>query len=160
MQIHFEEILFAMLNFIIAYFVFKHFYFDKVKDVIEKRNDIIKVNIDKAIADREEAENLLSSAKAEKDNAKEEGIKLIASYKAQAEALSEEIISEAHDEAKLIIERGRVDAQRERDQATKDIRKNVLELSTLLSKKAIGEDASEETHRKLIDEVINKVGEL
>lgn len=160
MQVHFEEILFAMINFVIAYFIFKHYFFDKVKNVIEERNNIIKMNIDKAIADREEAEIMLNEAKIEKDHAKEEGISLISAHKSQAELLYDEILNEAHDEAKIIAERGRIDAQRERDQAKKDIRANVLELSTLLSKKAIGEDAKEETHRRLIDEVISKVGEL
>lgn len=160
MNINWFDILFSMFNFIIAYFLFKHFYFDKVRKVIEERNNIIKVNIDKAVADREEAETLLKSAKEEKDKAKDDGVKLIVAHKLQAETLSEEILSDARDEAKLIVERGRTDAQRERDQAKKEIRNNVLELATLLSKKAIGEDANVETHRKLIDDVISKVGEL
>lgn len=159
MSVHSSEILAAIINFILLFFLAKHFYFDKVKNVIEERNKIIKDNIDKAIADREEAEILLKSAYEEKATAKENGLKLIAEQKLKAESLYEEIVEEAREEAKLIIERGQVDIEREREQSRKETRQNVLELATLLSKKAIAEDANEETHKKLIDEIIDKVGE-
>ncbi|MFZ2257515.1 MAG: F0F1 ATP synthase subunit B [Clostridiaceae bacterium] len=160
MSIQLTEILASSLNFLIFYFIVRFFFFKKINVTLEERNRAVKDNIDKAIADREEAELLLVKAKETDQLTKEKGIIVINEYKRKAEELYEDIVGDAREEAKLIVNRGNTDADREVEQARKVIRRNVIELATMLSKKAIGEDATEETHDRLVDDIISKVGEV
>lgn len=160
MSIQLTEILASSLNFLIFYFIVRFFFFKKINATLEERNRAVKDNIDKAIADREEAELLLVKAKETDQLTKEKGIIVINEYKRKAEELYEDIVGDAREEAKLIVNRGNTDADREVEQARKVIRRNVIELATMLSKKAIGEDATEETHDRLVDDIISKVGEV
>ena len=160
MSIQLTEILASSLNFLIFYFIVRFFFFKKINVSLEERNRAVKDNIDKAIADREEAELLLVKAKETDQLTKEKGIIVINEYKRKAEELYEDIVGDAREEAKLIVNRGNTDADREVEQARKVIRRNVIELATMLSKKAIGEDATEETHDRLVDDIISKVGEV
>lgn len=159
MSIQLTEILASTLNFIIFFFIVRHFFFRKINVTLEERNRAVRDNIDKAIADREEAQALLARAQETDQLAKEKGIVVINEYKKKAEDLYEDIVGDARDEAKLIVQRGNTDADREIEQARKVLRRNVIELATMLSRKAIGEDAKEETHDRLVDEIISKVGE-
>ena len=160
MSIQLTEILASSLNFLIFYFIVRFFFFKKINVTLEERNRAGKDNIDKAIADREGAELLLVKAKETDQLTKEKGIIVINEYKRKAEELYEDIVGDAREEAKLIVNRGNTDADREVEQARKVIRRNVIELATMLSKKAIGEDATEETHDRLVDDIISKVGEV
>lgn len=160
MSIQLTEILAAVMNFGIFFVVMRVFFFKKISAVMEERNLAIRENIDQATADRQEAEQLLLEARDAQRIARENGFAVINQYKQKAEDLYEDILSDARTEARLIVQRGTVDAERETEQARKEMRHNVVELATLLSKKAIGEDASEATHERLVDEVIGKIGEV
>lgn len=159
MSIELSEIVISIVNFIIFYFIVRHFFFNKIQGIISERNRVIRENIDKAIADRELSEKLLAKAQLEEKTSKEKGIEIINEHKAKAESLYDDIVTEARNEAKLIVLRGTSDADREREQAKKDIRKNVVELATMLSSKVVGKELGESEHDRLIDEVISKVGE-
>ncbi len=159
MSIQLTEILASTLNFVIFFFIIRFFFFKKINVTLEERNRAVRDNIDKAIANREEADVLLTKAKETDKESKEKGVAVINEYKRKAEELYDDIVSDAREEAKLIVQRGNTDAEREVDQARKVMRRNVVELATLLSKKAIGEDASEATHDRLVDDIISKVGE-
>ena len=159
MSIQLTEIMASTLNFVIFFFIIRFFFFKKINVTLEERNRAVRDNIDKAIANREEADVLLTKAKETDKESKEKGVAVINEYKRKAEELYDDIVSDAREEAKLIVQRGNTDAEREVDQARKVMRRNVVELATLLSKKAIGEDASEATHDRLVDDIISKVGE-
>lgn len=159
MSIQLTEILASTLNFVIFFLIIRFFFFKKINVTLEERNRAVRDNIDKAIANREEADVLLTKAKETDKDSKEKGIAVINEYKRKAEELYDDIVSDAREEAKLIVQRGNTDAEREVDQARKVMRRNVVELATMLSKKAIGEDASEATHDRLVDDIISKVGE-
>jgi len=159
LSIHLSEILLSVINLIIFFLIVRIFFFNKISKVMEERNRTIRDNIDKAIADREEAENLLKSAKEEEQGLREEGARIIQEQKNKAEGLYNEIVEEARNEAKLIVLRGTTDADREREQARKEARKNVVEMATALTQKVIGETATEETYDRLVDEVISQAGD-
>ncbi len=160
MSIYLTEILVSCANFLIFFLIIRKFFFKKIQAAMDERNNSIRQSFDAANADRAAAQKLIAEAKENQRTAKETGIQIIKQYKAKAEALYEDIVSDARVEAKLILARGTVDADRERDQAIREMRRTTIELATLLSKKAIGEDASEATHDRLVDDIIGRIGEV
>lgn len=159
MSIELTEILAAMINFGIFYVIMRVFFFKKITAVMDQRNQAIRENIDHAQADRSEAQRLVEEAREAARKNKVAGAEVISQYKEKAEEVYEDIVADARTEAKLIVQRGTKNAERELEQSRRHMRQNVVELATMLSKKAIGEDARAETHDRLVDDIISKVGD-
>lgn len=160
MSIHPAEIIVSIFNLLVFYLVVRHFFFKKVQQAMETRKAAITADYNAANRDRQEAAALLADAEKTHNEAKETGVATINEYKAKAESLYEDILADGRQEARLILKRSHDDASRELEQAQKNIRSTVLEMSMELSRMAIGQDASIATHERLVDEVIDKVGEV
>ena len=91
-------------------------------------------------------------------NARDEGKLITERHKQKAEKIYDEIIDEANREAKVIIERARVEINREKEKAEDKLKREAIDLAIELSKKVIEKNIDEEKNRELIGKFINKVG--
>lgn len=157
MDINPTTIFITIVNFIILLLFLRHFLFDKVNGAIESRANEVKETIDRANADRAEAEALKSENQEKLKMAKEEGKTIVSQYKLKAEEVSEDIVKEANREAQLIMERAKKEAERQKEKLTSELREETVNLAVLLSSKALEKSINEEEHRRLIQDFI-KVG--
>lgn len=158
MDIDVIRILITIANFIVLYFILRHFLFNPVNNKIDSRVNAIKSDIDKAEADRIEAERLKNENAEKLSKAKEEGKAIVEDYKVKAEKVSEEITSGASNEAQVILERAKKEAEREKEKAEDEIKSQVVELAMLVSSKALNKALDETEHRRLIEDFVAKVG--
>jgi len=63
---------------------------------------------------------------------------------------------EARQETETIINRARTEIQRERDEAVDELRKEVADLTIMAAEKVIDRSLDKETHRDLIDKVLEE----
>lgn len=157
-MINISEVLAAIINFIILYLILKHFLFVPVMSTMENRENSIKQNISKAEADREEAEALKLKNEDILKIAKEEGKKITEEHKKRAEIMFKEIVSDANKEAQVIMERSKVEIEREKEKAENEIKSKVIDLAVMLSAKALEKSIDEAEHRRLIEDFLAKVG--
>lgn len=158
MSINWFTVLATIINFIITVAILKHFFFDKIKDLIKKRQEDITAQIREADENAEKArklridnENLLKSAK-------EEGKRITEAQKKRADKLYEEIIDNAQKDANSVMEKAKADIVKERDKTKQELKQQTVQLALMMSSKILNETIDEEKHRKLIDEFISKVG--
>lgn len=158
MDVNLYTVGFTIINFIILLFVLKHFFIEKVNKIMDDRQNGINTSIKKAKDDEEKAE----ISRSEKDRllheSKVKGREIVEEYKVNAENISQEIIDEAKKESIVIMERSRVEIEREKEKAQSEIKKQVIELSLVLSEKALEQLIDETEHRRLIEDFIFKVG--
>ena len=138
-------ILATIVNFLILFFGLKYFFFEKVKLIVEARENEIVEKLDNADMELEKARNLAISNERELQRAKEEGKAITESHKKRAEA-------------NLIIERAKVEIEREKEKAEYSLKKEAIDLALELSKKVIEKNIDEKKNRTLIDEFISEVG--
>lgn len=148
----------TLVNFLVLLLILKHFFFNKVTNVIEERNNEVKETIDKANADRAKAEALKLENEKNLQNSKIQGKTIVEDYKVKADKVSSDILQEARQEAESIVDRAKVEAEREKEKAADGIKTQVVDLAVLLSSKALEESVNEEQHRRLIKDFIAKVG--
>lgn len=158
MKIDVSIVIFSMINFVIIVLFAKHFFFDKVQNVIEEREIAIKDSIDKAEDDAEKARVLLLENQKALQTARVEGNKIVEEKKQKADKIYDEIVEEANAEAKAILERTTVEISREKEKAQHEIKTQVVDLAMLISAKALEESIDDEKHRALINDFIAKVG--
>lgn len=158
MSINITEILFTMLNTVIVFLILKHLFFNKISDFMKKRSDAVADKIKLADENYAKAEKLGREYEEKIASAEEEGKRIVEEYKSKANALYQSITEDAKNEAGLVRERAKIDAQREKDKARDEIKAQVIVLSLLAASKAIGEQLDEDKHHKLIQEFISKAG--
>ena len=148
----------TVVNFIILILVLKHFFFGRINNMIDNRNNEVKETIDKTNADRAKAEELRTENEKKLNEAKVEGRTIVENYKSKADKLSSDIVKDARTESDSIITRAKVEAERQKEKSADEMKNQIVDLAVLLSSKALGETIDEEQHRRLIKDFIVKVG--
>ncbi|WP_375372906.1 F0F1 ATP synthase subunit B [Clostridium sp. CF012] len=158
MEMDLGNITAAMVNFLILLFIAKRYLFIPVNKILDERKQELDSSFKKAKSDTEEANRLKIENGEKLKLAKKEGKEIVEIYKQKAEKISGELIEDAKQEAILIIERSRVEIEREKEKAQSEIKKQVIDLSLILSEKALEQHIDEKEHRRLIEDFIFKVG--
>ena len=151
-------ILATIVNFLILFFGLKYFFFEKVKLIVEARENEIAEKLDSADEELEKARTLAINNERELQRAREEGKAITERHKKKAEKVYDEIVEEAKTEAGLIIERAKIEIEREKEKAEYLLKKEAIDLALDLSRKVIEKNIDEEKNRQLIDEFISEVG--
>jgi F-type H+-transporting ATPase subunit b len=158
MEIHVSQVIATIINFLILYFILRHFLFKPVNNTIDKRQNEIVTKINKTEEDMKKAEELRIENKNKLSLAKQEGKNIVEDYKVKAGKVSSDILKEAHEEAQTIVNRAKVEAEREKEKAADEIKGQVVDLAVLVSSRALEGSIDEEQHRRLIKDFIAKVG--
>lgn len=158
MNIDYKTVIEATINFFIFYLILYKLVFKKTIAVMENRKAEMENSFRKAKEEEERAQLLKEQYEESITNCKNEGLKLIESYKKKADQVYEEVIEESKKEAVKIKDKAIKDAEREKEKARAEVKEEIIELSLQLSTKILEREIDENKHRELIDEFIAKVG--
>lgn len=158
MELQLGKILMTLVNFIILVIILRHFFWEKIKAIIEERQNIIEDNMIQAEEDAQKARRLRLDNERILKSVKSEGKKLREEQKKKADKVYQEIVDSAHKEAEIIMERARIEIEREKEKAKYELKKDTVDLAMMLSSKALEETIDEKKRRELICDFINKVG--
>lgn len=158
MDINISTLILTLINFAILVAILKHFFWSKLQEVIEGRQNSIDEKLMKADEDSEKARIYLLQNERILKQAREEGKKITEQQKKKGDKIYEEIVANAKVEAEALIERANVEIEREKEKAEYEVKKQAVDIAVELSVKALEESIDEEVHRKLISDFIAKVG--
>lgn len=153
------QILVSLLNLLLLFLIVKKFLYKPVKKILETRQNTIQNDYDEASKAKEEAysdkikyEEKLLSAKAEADA-------VIKSAVNTANEREKEIIAEARNKAAGIVRQAENDAVLERKKAEESVKREIVEVSSLLTQKVLEREVSSDDHQRFIDSFIESIGE-
>lgn len=158
MEINWPRVIITIINFIILFLILKHFFFKRISDTIDKRQEEIDSEIKNANENEKKSQELLVKHTKLVSNSKQEGKSIVEDYKNRADKVSKGIVDDAQKDAQLILNRAKTEAEREKQKAEDDIKNQVVDLAVLVSSKALEGSIDEVQHRKLIKDFIAKVG--
>lgn len=158
MAIEWSQVLATIINFIILFFLLKHFFWDKLKACITERQELLnkqvavtEKNLAQAEAYRIENENILKTASAE-------GKKIVEIKKKQADKVYSETMEEVKTDSAIMKERALMEIEREKEKAQHELKKECMDLAVSLSKKVLDENLDDEKQSEILDSLIAKVG--
>ena len=134
-------IIWVIINLIVLYIVFKKFLFDRIMNVIEKRNQMINEQFDTAKEKQEAADALKKEYEDSLQNAREESKQIIQTAKENGQKEYNRIIEEANDKSLQIIEQANTAAQNDREKALEDARSEIAELAVMAAAKIVADSA-------------------
>lgn len=153
------QILISLCNLLIIFLLFKKFLYKPVRKFVEKRKASVDAQYEKAqqaedeaVKNKEMYEEKLRGAQAEADD-------LIKSATETANMRSNRIISEAKEKADGMIRQAGSEIELEKKKATDDIRKEIADVSTLLTEKVLKREINSDDQREFIDSFINGIGD-
>ena len=153
------QILISLINLVLIFLIVKRFFYVPVKVMLQKRQDTIDGDYAAAKEAKESAESDLIAYREKLNGANEEADRLIKNAVDIASAREREILADAKVKADGIIRRAENDAILERKKAEDGIKKEIVEVSSLLTEKMLEREISADDHKKFIDSFIESIGD-
>lgn len=148
------------IAFVILWVIFAKFVYPTVMGIINKRADTIKSDLQNAEDSKIEAAKLQEQSAQELDDAKVQAAKIIDDAKKSAEVERGKIEADAHEQAQSIIDKGNAVLENDRKIAAAELQESVADISISVAAKLIGNDLSDEEHRKIIERYVEEAGSL
>ena len=153
------QILISLINLLLLFLAVKKFLFKPVKKILEKRQNEIDEQYEKAKIAQDEADKSRDMWQEKLSGAKSEADAILQNATLQAKHREETMISEAEEKADAILRVAQNEAELERKKATEGIKREIIEVSSALTEKMLEREINSDDHRVLIDSFIEKIGE-
>lgn len=155
-----EEFIPMLVAFILLWIILAKFGWPVFDRMLTKRENMIKDSLEKAEEARQESERLLAEYQEQLEGAKTQAQQMLNNAKLSGESIEEEITKRAHEEADAIISKAHVSIESEKKAAMAELRATAVDTSIAVAERLIGEDFSDEEHRKLIARYVEEAGSL
>lgn len=143
----------------VLFLVASHLLFNPVRDMLEKRQEKIKTELDSAASDMEEARTLKEEYEARLKNVDKEAEAILADARKRALANENKIVADAREEAARIIERANTEAELEKKKAADDVKREMVTLASLMAGKVVSAAIDTTVQDSLIEETLKEIGE-
>ncbi len=145
--------------FVIIWILYK-LLFKPVTDFLDKRKNTIAETINDATSKKASAIQLKADYEAKLRNIKDEANQILKDTRAKALVREEEIIKAAKEEAENIKQKAQSDIKLEQERIKDELKKEMIEISTIMASKFVSASIDEAKHHALIDETIKEMGDV
>ena len=145
-----------LVSFLILLGLLVYFGYKPIRKMLDERANRIKESMEQAEATKQEYERAEVAVREQISKARQEGQAVISQATQVGDRFKEEAKEEARKEAQAIVDRTRVELERERDKAIDDLRREFADTAILAAEKVINEALDKEKHKKLIEEALEE----
>ena len=157
--VNFWTALVILINFLVLFFVAKHFLIGPVMKLIQDRQDEIDGMYADAGSAKQNAEALQSEYQAKLNVAQATSERIVKEAVSRGQAREEEIIRQANAEASAIMEKANADIAMEKKKALNDAKDEISEIAMAIAGKVVGRQLTVADQSKLVDEFIDGLGD-
>jgi F-type H+-transporting ATPase subunit b len=149
-----------IVAFLILLLILYFFAYKPVLKMLDERSRKIKESMEEVQKVKEQAAQTEEEFKKKVEAANKEGQELIARAMRTGEEARQRAQLEAKQEAQVLVEKARVEIQRERDETIGELRQEFADLTVVAAEKVIGKSLDKEAHRQIIDKVLDESANL
>ena len=158
-SINIWQVVISLANLVILFLILKKFLFEPVKKIKAQRENEIETQYKKAEKASKEADDLKAGWEDEITTADQKADEIISEAVERANERNEIMLYESREKADQIIRKAKADIERDRREARETIKKEIVDVSQVISEQIIGREINMDDHRDLIDDAIDKLGE-
>lgn len=158
-SINIWQVVISLANLVILFLILKKFLFEPVKKIKAQRENEIETQYKKAEKARKEADDLKAGWEDKITTADQKADEIISEAVERANERNEIMLYESREKADQIIRKAKADIERDRREARETIKKEIVDVSQIISEQIIGREINMDDHRELIDDAIDKLGE-
>ena len=150
--------LLMMVAIFVLFLAASYFFFNPVREMLEKRKQKIKDDLSNAAKASEEADALKTEYTDKLKDIDKEAEGILADARKRALDNENRIVAEAREEANRIIERARNEAELEKQKAADDVKKEMVVLASLIAGKVVKASIDTNVQESLVDETLKEIG--
>jgi F-type H+-transporting ATPase subunit b len=158
LNINVWDILWTVINLLIFYLLLRKFLFKPVLGMMERREQMIKDDFDKAKKASDEAEQIKAEYESKLSEAEAEAVKITTTAKQRADKESAEIVEDARAEAAHIIADAQKTIERDREAAMSAAKEQIAGLAVMAASRVLEKNIDEESNREFAEQLLAEVG--
>jgi F-type H+-transporting ATPase subunit b len=147
-----------VVGFLLLLFVANTLVFKPINQVLEERQQDVRVTYDKLEAEQKQMQELKSEYEQRLASIEAEAREKIQSAIKEAQTMRDQIVSEANTRSREMVARAEEEVEREKRQAMITVREQVVDLALGATEKLIGDGLDKTRQRKLIADFIATQG--
>ncbi len=156
--IEYPGLITQIIGFIILAYLMYKYGFPPLLKIIDQRQEDIKSTYAQLDSDRARMEDTRRQYEERLAGIEAEARERIQAAVKEAQALRDNLVSDAQKQAEAILEQGRNESERERQHAFLEMRQQVVALAVAAAGKVVGESLDNARHTKLVDDFITSIG--
>ncbi len=157
-QLLHDAVLLAIAVFVMFLFL-SYLLFNPARDMLKKREERVKGNIDSANQAKADAEKLREDYENRLRSIHKEEDAILSAARKKALESEARIIEEAKAEAAGIIARANRQVELEHRKAEDDIKKEIITVASMIAGKVVKENIDVSIQDSLIDDTLNEIGD-
>lgn len=157
-QLIFDAV-FLAINIFILLMVLSYKLFNPVRDMLKKRQDRINAERKVTEANKRDAEALKAEYEQKLKNIDKEAENILSEARKKALKNEERIVAEAKEEAARIIQRANSEIELEKKKAADDIKKEIINVATLMAGKVVAASVDMKIQDALVEETLREIGD-
>ncbi|MBQ8174057.1 MAG: F0F1 ATP synthase subunit B [Clostridia bacterium] len=153
------QILISLCNLLIMFLIVKKFLYGPVKKVMTARQASIDAGYENAARAEADAEASRAAWEDKLATADATANAIVEKATVQAQHRADKIVAEAEEKADGMIRRAEENIALQEKKAEAAVRREIVDVSALLTEKMLRREIRSEDHRALIDDFIDEMGE-
>lgn len=153
------QILISLANLIILSWLVKKFLFKPVQKMLADRQEALDQRYREADEAKEQAARDERYWMEKREGADKEADAILHKATESAKWRSDKMLEDAKEKAEGILRQAQTEAELERKKAIDGIKREIVDVSAVLAEKMLSREINMEDHRKLIDSVIENIGD-
>lgn len=149
----------TMIAVFTLFLVASHFLFNPVRDMMNKRKDRIREELEDAKQNQEAADALKQDYEAKLKNVEKEADEILSAARQKALVNESRIVAEAKEEAVRIRERAETEAELEKQKAADDVKREMISIASAMAGKVVAASIDTTVQDSLIDETLKEIGD-
>lgn len=150
------NLLFSAITVLVLFLILKKFFFEKVHDFMEARENEVRQQFETAERTNQLADEKLADYEEKIKNYQGEGREIIKAARDEAKNQAQGIIDEANEKARQLMERSEAEIARERINARKELRDEVGTLAIMAAEQIMEKELGDKQQSEIIDRIIKE----
>lgn len=148
-----------MIAMLVMFTFLSYLLFNPAREMLKKRQDKIKNDIDSAQADKEQARQLKEDYESRIKNIEKEADEILGKARQTALQNAEDIKAQANEEAARIIARAQSQIELDRKKAADDMKKEMISIASLMAGKVVSASIDTKIQDSLVEETLKEIGD-
>ena len=150
------NLLFSLITVVVLVLLLKKFFFEKVHQFMEARQQQVVNTLEEAQTTREEAQQKLEEYEAQMAFAESEKREIIKKAMQEAQAQAGAVLETASKEAGQVREQTRREIERDKMIAKKELQREIGDMAVLAAGKIIGEELNPKRQAEVVEKIIEE----
>lgn len=157
-QLLFDAAVLAVSVFVMFTFL-SYLLFNPVRDMLKKREDRVKNDIQTAEENREEARKLKADYEARIRNIEKEAEMILTEARQKALKNEAKILDDAKEEASRIVARAAAQIELDKKKAADDMKKEMISIASLIAEKVVAASMTADIQNRLVEDTLKEIGD-